>query len=184
MFKLYTQAVFERGNTARFGGFRPKNALCCSKKFFPTEVLAEVKRAGWAVKVGYKVGYKVFAVVVYQALTRGNQLSSTQPAAALRSSLGGMDIWAMRRCLRARRVPSAGSASLVVPQTGYGQWSTRTCADVRRAASEPDCGSAETRAHACGGVYWLEQLSGDLLDKYTSACSKRYTNLLMEKPRF
>ena len=60
----------------------------------------------------------------------------------------------------------------------------RTCADVRRAASEPDYGSAETRAHACGGVYWLEQLSGDLLDKYTSACSKRYTNLLMEKPRF
>lgn len=60
----------------------------------------------------------------------------------------------------------------------------RARADVLRAASEPDCGSAETRAHACGGVYWLEQLSGDLLDKYTSACSKRYTNLLMEKPRF
>ena len=37
--------------------------------------------------VGYKVGYKVFAVVVYQALIHGQQLSSTQPAAALGSSL-------------------------------------------------------------------------------------------------
>ena len=59
----------------------------------------------------------------------------------------------------------------------------RTRADVQRAASEPDCSTAETRAHACGGVYWLEQLSGDLLDKYTSASAKKYEYLLMGKPK-
>lgn len=34
MFKLYTAALFERGNTDGFGGFRPKNALFYSKKVF------------------------------------------------------------------------------------------------------------------------------------------------------
>ena len=59
----------------------------------------------------------------------------------------------------------------------------RARADVQRAASEPDCGSAETRAHACGGVYWLERLSDDLLSKYTAAAAKRYEYLLMGKPK-
>lgn len=59
----------------------------------------------------------------------------------------------------------------------------RARADVLRAASEPDCGSAETRAHACGGVYWLERLSDDLLDKYTASSAKRYEYLLMGKPK-
>lgn len=128
MFKLYTQPAFERGDTDGFGGFRPKNALLCSKKSFSTEdsvaetgakwswtFRAKGRRAvvktalveavsGWrsAVKVGYKVGYKVFTVVVCQALMCGNQLSSTQPAAAL-----GM------RQARVQRV------SLVVPQAAF-----------------------------------------------------------------
>lgn len=87
MFKLYTQAVFERGNTDGFGGFRPKNALYLPKKSFFVERSEVASGRRWAVKVGYKVGYKVFSVVVYQALMRGNQQSSTQPAAALGSSL-------------------------------------------------------------------------------------------------
>ncbi len=123
MFKLYAQAVFERGNAARFGGFRPKNALFCSKKILPRgETVAEmgakgrrsvVKTAlveavsGWrsAEKVGYKVGYKVFSVVVYQALIHGQQLISTQPAAALGSSLVVCQARVLRRwlCLKWRR---------------------------------------------------------------------------------
>lgn len=59
----------------------------------------------------------------------------------------------------------------------------RAQADVRRAASEPDCGTAETRAHACGGVYWLGQLSDELLNTYTSASAKKYEYLLMGKPK-